>query len=1161
MSKFIHLHNHSHYSILDALTTPLELIKSAKEDEQSAIALTDHGVLFGAMEFQDIAINNGIKPIIGMEAYIADGSRFDQVKTDKLSKKRNYYHLILLAKDLTGYRNLSKLTSYAHTEGFYYRPRIDKELLEKHKDGLIATSACLGGVISAHLIDGNYERAFQEAKYYQDLFGDDFYLELQNHKFEEDKIILHDVPKIAKELGIKLIASNDIHYLKKEHAIAHNVYLLIKDTSAADADKIDIKNLRYKTDEFYFKTQEEMINTFKDFPDAIINTLEIADKCDLHLKFKINMPEFILPEKTKSSNLDDYLEELVWQGIQEKYPTITENIKSRVEYELNTIKKMGFSDYFLIVADFISAARQRGIRVGPGRGSAAGSIVAYALNITALDPLEGNLLFERFLNPDRVSMPDIDIDFNDERREEVIRYCQEKYGENSVAQILTFGKLSSRMVLKDVGRVLGVPLSEINRITAKIPVKFGKVMKLAEALKLADLQYLTETNDPKIKQLLEYSLILEDKNRSIGTHAAGVVITPGEVSDFIPIFQSNKTNDGNISIATQYTMNYIEPAGVIKMDFLGLRTLSIIDRTLELIKQNQNIELDIDKIPLTDKKTYSLISDGKTTAVFQFESGGMQDYLRKLKPESLEELTAMNALYRPGPMASIPDYIDRKYGRQQTTYLHPIMEPILKNTYGIIVYQEQVMQLVQVVGNFSLGEADILRRAMGKKLRDKVDKLKPKFLEGAASNNIEVKLASEIFELIDKFADYGFNKSHSYVYSWLAYQTAYLKAHFPAEFLAANMTAELNNQTKIVDLIDEAKSFGITLLPPDINTSYANFTVKGNNIYFGLAAVKGIGVNSVEHIVEVRKDKPFTSFFDFVKRTDPKFINRRVLESLIFSGAFDGIAGNKRRALYNAVDDALNYAKSTSKNEGMNDLFAFNSSSATSLIEPTLPNVQEWSDKERLQHEKDVLNFYVSGHPLNEFEYIVKSFSNVNIFKYLEEENELPTTNEEIRFCGLITHIRTKRDKSNRLIGFVQVEDFIGKVECIFWSESFNKFEDLLIENQPITVIGKLDFNDSTQLKIVVKQAFSFEETLQNFSNGLKIYLDGNIAKPADIKEISKIIINNNTGKLSNLIFIVNYEDAKKEFIAFDQPIVFTIAKLKQLQSLKCVKAIRIVSN
>lgn len=1159
MSEYIHLHNHTHYSILDAIATPGELVQAAVDDEQSAVALTDHGVLFGLMEFEEKAKEKNIKPIYGMEAYLATGSRFEKNNTST-TKKKNYHHLILLAKDLQGYKNLVKLTSYAHTEGFYYRPRIDKELLEKYKDGLIAMSACIAGVISAPLIEGDWDRAKHEAQYFRDLFGDDFYIELQNHNLSQDEIVLRDAPKLARELGIPLVATNDIHYLKKEHALAHNVYLLIKDVKGGDAQNVDITNLKYHSDQYYFKTQKEMIELFKDFPDAIANTVKIAEQCNVNFNFKIAMPQFTLPENEKVQSLDEYLEKLVWEGINRKYSNLTDEIKDRTNYELDVIKRMGFSDYFLIVADFISAARKMGIRVGPGRGSAAGSIVAYSLDITSVDPLESDLLFERFLNPERISMPDIDIDFDDERREEVIQYCQNKYGANSVAQIITFGRLSSRMVLTDVGRVTGVPLNTIKQITSKIPTQFGKVFKLNEALKLADLNYLNTTQDEKLKQLIDLSLVLEDKNRSAGTHAAGIVITQGEVSDYVPVFQggqSSKSEESSINIATQYSMNYLEHAGVIKMDFLGLRTLSIIDRTLNLIKQNQNIELDIDHIPLNDKETYELISSGKTLAVFQFESSGMQDYLKKLKPTNLEELTAMNALYRPGPMASIPDYIDRKWGVKKIEYLHPLMESVLQKTYGVIIYQEQVMQLVQKIANFTLGEADILRRAMGKKDAKKIEKLKPKFIEGAKQNGIDAKLANEIYDLIEKFSNYGFNKSHSYVYSYLAYQTAYLKAHYPAEFLAANMTAEINNQDYLVELMDEAKSFGISVLPPDINTSDAHFTVRGNIIYFGMAGLKGVGVNTVKHIVEVRQNGKFLSFFDFVKRVDPKLVNRRVLESLIFAGAFDSIANGKRRALYEVIDDAMNYAKSLSKNEGVDALFG-DAGNGNSHIEPILPDVQEWKESEKLAHEKEVLNFYVSGHPLNEYKTIVKSFSDISIGKWKEDENHAA---EKIMLCGLISGIRNNRDKKGSPIAFVQIEDFSGKAEAIFWSNSYAKYEAILKEGHPIIINGKVDTAEE-DLKIVVDEAFSLNEIINNLSKGYKIILDTSAANRETIWEIHQVF-KHTKAKAGKLVFILNNrsEMRHKEYIAYDVPLNFENETIKKLEQIKGVQSVRIIRD
>ncbi len=1156
--NFIHLHNHSHYSILDAITTPKELVKAAKDDGMEAIALTDHGVMFGLMDFQKQAKEFGIKPLYGMEAYIAEASRFDRIQTKKSQGTRNYYHLLLIAKDITGYRNLIKLTSLAFSEGFYYRPRIDKQLLEKHKEGLIATSACLGGVIAAHIIDGNLERARSEARYYKDLFRDDFYIELQNHHYTEDEIALKELPLIADELDIKLIATNDIHYLKKEHAISHNVHLLIKDTNAANADKVDIKALRYKTDEFYFRTTQEMIELFKDYPEAITNTTEIADKCDFKIKFPVSMPVYRIPEKSKAKDLEQYLEEVVWEGIRRRYDNIDEKITERVNYELSVINKMGFANYFLVVADLIQAARLRGIMVGPGRGSAAGSIVAYALEITNVEPLEGNLLFERFLNPERVSLPDIDIDFDDEKREEVIKYCQEKYGDDSVAQIITFGKMSSRMVLKDVGRVLNVPLSEINKITAKIPVKFGKVTQLKDALDLVDLKYIKESKDKKLQELITHSLVLEDKNRSVGTHAAGIVITPDAVTNYVPIFQNPKGGDTAVDIATQYSMNYLEDAGVIKMDFLGLRTLSIIERTIKMIKENYGIYIDIEKIPRNDKKTYYLISEGKTLAVFQFESNGMQEYLRQLKPHSLEELSAMNALYRPGPMSQIPLFIARKHGEQPIEYLHPIMESVLSNTYGILVYQEQVMQLVQKVANFTLGEADVLRRAMGKKQRAEVDKMKPKFMEGAQSNGVSKEIAEQIFELIDKFADYGFNKSHSWAYSWVAYQTAYLKANYPAEFLAANMTAELNNQDKIVELIDEAKSLGIEILPPDINKSVATFSVKDNTIYFGMAAVKGVGIKSVENIVETRKEKPFKSFYDFIKRTDQKQVNRRVLEALIFAGAFDSITGGKRRALYEAIDDALDFSKSKSKNEGLSSIFEIGGSiDDSSSIEPELPNVKEWTDRERLEHEKEVLNFYVTGHPLKEFDTIVKSFSNTTLtrIKLGSEEEDTPDLPEQVRFCGLVSSIRTRRDKSNRPIAFVMVEDYYGKIECIFWSESYAKYQHLLVDNSEITLVGKLDSNDPSAIKIVVSEVYTFPDTIDKFATGLILTLNKSLVTREGLEKLKNILEIKQGGKLK-LVFVLNGDESSSEkYISFNNHINFSnLSKLKSLNFVRYYK-------
>jgi DNA polymerase-3 subunit alpha len=779
------------------------------------------------------------------------------------------------------------------------------DLLREHHEGLIATSACLAGPINAPMLAGDEETARRNAITLKEIFGDDFYIELQDHGLPEDKHVLEFAPRLAKELGIKIVVSNDTHYVKKDDAVAHNVLLHIQKDASFDRSQFDVKkDLRYRVPEMYMKTQKQMKDLFKAFPEGIESTVEIAEKVDLKIPTDLQLPQFPIPPESDATTLEDYLEELTMKGLEERYPVMTSEVLDRASFELQVIKRMGYAGYFLIVADFIRAARQMGVRVGPGRGSAAGSLIAYALRITDIDPLKFDLLFERFLNPDRVSMPDIDVDFSDDKRSRVIEYVKEKYGADSVAQIITFGTLSSRAVLKDVGRVLGIELSAITQITDKIPVIMGKVHTIAEAMELPELRWIKTTDEQRIKDLISYAQVLEGFARNSSLHAAGVVIAPGPISDFVPVYKTPNTE-----AATQYNMKDLEEAGLLKMDFLGLRTLSIIDQTLEQIKRNHGIDVDVDTIDFDDPKTYELFSRGYTQAVFQFESDPMQKALRELKPTVLEDLIAMNALYRPGPMDNIPDFIDRKHGRKPVEYLHPLMEPILNKTYGVIVYQEQVMQLVQTLAGFTLAQSDVMRRAMGKKDEKSMAEQRVKFIEGAKSNaDIEEALASEIFDLIQKFASYGFNKSHSAAYSYLAFQTAWLKTHYPAEFLAANMTAELNDQAKIVALIDEAKRVNITVLPPDINRSMATFVAEGSSIYFGLAGIKGVGITAVESIVEARKDSPFTSIFDFAARVDKKVVNKRVLEALVCSGAFDSLRNGHRAQLFSVIDTAIHYA-------------------------------------------------------------------------------------------------------------------------------------------------------------------------------------------------------------------------------------------------------------
>ncbi len=1128
MQDFVHLHNHTHYSILDAACTPKTLIKAAVEDNHKALALTDHGVMFGSYEFYKLARKNDIKPILGFEAYVANGSRFERLAGKSKTKKRNYFHIILLAKNSTGYKNLCRLTTLGHTEGFYYKPRIDEELLVKYHDGLIATSACIAGVINAHLLNEDYEMAKEKAAFYQEIFGDDFYIELQNHTLPEDEIVLRDAPKIARELGIKTVCTNDIHYIKKEHAYAHNVYLLIKDSSAANSGQFDVKNLRYKAPEMYFKTKEEMIELFKDFPESIDNTVEIADKCDLVFEKKLYMPEFEIPKESKSKNLEEYLRELTFNGLEERFGELTDEVRERAEYELSVINTMGFPGYFLIVQDFCNAARRIGVSVGPGRGSAAGSIVAFALGITKINPLPYNLLFERFLNPERVSMPDIDIDFGDDKRERVIDYCKEKYGDDSVAQIITFGKLSTRAVLKDVGRVLGIPHTTINNINAKIPVEFGKVKPLKEAIELPELKWIKDSHDPLMQELIQYSKVLEGFVRNTSLHAAGVVIAPGPVVNYVPLYQSANNKSSGADIATQYSMNDLEDAGLLKMDFLGLRTLSIIDNALELIEKNYDKRIDIDGIDFGDDETYELLSRGNTLSVFQFESNGMQEYLRQLKPQNLEEITAMNALYRPGPMENIPEFIDRKFGRKEIEYIHPLMENSLKNTYGIIVYQEQVMQLARDIAGFTLGQADILRRAMGKKKQEVMDKMKPDFIAGAAKNDIDEKIANQIWDLILKFAKYGFNKSHSLAYSYLAYQTAWLKTHYPAEFLAANMTAEMHDQDKIVQLIEEAKKFDIPVLPPDVNRSMSGFNAVNKEIFFGMAAIRNVGVNVVDHVVEVRKEKPFSSFFDFIERMDSKYLNRRALEALICAGAFDSLNTAHRAALMESIDIAMDYARSVhdSKNTGMESLFG--NGEAMEIREPSIPHVAEWTEKEILDKEKEYLNFYISGHPLNRYRPYVVSLSDIEL-----ASNDINLHGREVKVCGLVTSVRTRLDKKENTIAFVILEDFSGRAECIFWSDAYSKYREYLESDSVVMILGKVQ-SDGETLKIVADQVMTVEEGAAKYAKGYNIWVDLANNDVENIRSLQKVC--NDPSSTNRIVFNVfdRQEKYKRAYISYD---------------------------
>ncbi|MBN1299766.1 MAG: DNA polymerase III subunit alpha [Melioribacteraceae bacterium] len=1082
MCDFVHLHNHSHYSLQDAACTVDSLVAATVENKMDAVALTDHGVMYGATEFYKKAKKAGVKPIIGVEAYIVrEGSRFDKGSDEIIGRRRakTYNHIVLLAKNLTGYKNLIKLTSIGHKEGFYYKPRIDYEVLEEYKEGIICTSACLAGPVSMHLINGNYDLAKAAAVKYKNIFGDDFYLEVQDHGLPNDKAILEGMPRLSKELGIKLIATNDIHYIKNDHSIAHNILLLLGDKTGS----ADYTDLRYKTDQVYFKSADQMKALFKHQPDAIENTLEISDKIQLDLNFsEFHYPVFPIPDDSKASSLDDYFVQLSEEGLQKRFSKISPEIQDRFNYEIDIIKRMGYSGYFLIVQDFINAAKNQGIPVGPGRGSAAGSLVAYSLGITNVNPLDYDLLFERFLNPARKSMPDIDVDFADDQRNAVIEYTKNKYGENSVSQIITFNRLSSKAVLRDVARVLKISIPTVNNITKYIPSKFGRVFTLDQALQeVPELKWVRDSDDPQIQELIKYARILEGMNRNSSKHAAGVVITPGDVTDFVPLARNS---DGEL--VTQYNMKELDNVGLLKMDFLGLRTLTIIRDTIDLVKKNRSQELMIDDIPLNDQSTYELFAKGQTTGVFQFESSPMREYLKKLNPQSITDLSAMNALYRPGPMEFIDEFIDRKHGRKKIEYPHPVLEPILKETYGIIVYQEQVIQIANKVAGMTLAEADLLRRAMGKKDLQAMKEQEIKFVEGAVKQNIPQKVAEDIFILIDKFANYGFNKSHAVAYSIVAYQTAYLKAHFLPEFLAANLTNEYQNTDKVTIFLEDCRKLKVEVEKPRINKPSVYFNVEKSKIIFGMCALKNVGVNAVEEIRSRREalGRDFTSLYDFCSNVDTRIVNKRALEALVQAGAFDGL-GASRAQNFAAIENALSFGNKVQSStlNAVESLFG-GMEEAIGIQEPRLPEVERWSDQEKLKREREVLGFYLSDHPLRKYELEYRSFATVHL-----GESDTFNKSDVVVATGVITEVRTKIDRSNNTMAFFKLDDFSGSCECLMFSKVYKDCSDFIRQESTVLVKGRLE-SSGDAIKLHIDEAIPLEEARQRMTQKIILFVD-----------------------------------------------------------------------
>jgi len=1090
MSDFIHLHTHTHYSLLDGAIRVPDLIETTVNFKMPAVAVTDHGNMFGVIDFYLNAQKAGVKPIIGSEMYMAPGHRTER-KTLPKDGRESTYHLVLLVKNSTGYKNLMKLSSISYQEGFYYKPRIDFEVLEKYHEGLIASTACLKGAVPYKLLHDSYQAAREMALQYQNIFGEDFYIELQNHGLKDEIAVQDDLIKLARELGIKIIATNDAHYLKREHYQAHDVLLCLQ----TNKDMDDPKRMRYNTQELYYKSPEEMKRLFKHLPEAIENTIEIAEKCNLELDLSQNyLPQFEIPNGLTT---EEYFDQVAHAGLKERYQQITPELEERLDYEIKIINQMGFPSYFLIVKDFIDHARQLDIPVGPGRGSAAGSLAAYALGITNVDPIKYDLIFERFLNPERVTMPDIDIDFCYERREEIIDYVRQKYGENQVAQIITFGTMAARAVIRDVGRVLKMPLAEVDKIAKMVPATVK--MTLPKALELVqELRQIAQA-DAQHQKLIEYSLILEGLARHASTHACGVVITPTDLNDYVPLYRSN-TGD----ITTQYEMKFLEEIGVLKMDFLGLRTLTVISETLKALKK-RGININIDKIPLDDRATFEVFARGQTIGIFQFESSGMQTYLKKLKPTCVEDLVAMNALYRPGPMDMIDDFIARKHGEKQVTYLHPLLEPILKETYGIIVYQEQVMRIASEMGGFSLGGADLLRRAMGKKKVELMKKQRELFIKGAAQNNVPAKLANEIFDLMDKFAGYGFNKSHAVCYSIVAYQTAYLRAHFPAEFMAANLTSEIGNIDRIVILIEECRKMGIKVLPPDINESEAHFIATDDGIRFGLGAVKNVGIKPIKAIINARKKhQAFKTFFDFTCNIDLRSINKKVLESLIQVGAMDSLEGH-RAQLFEAIELAVTYAQNINADRamGQTSIFDLKVEEVTEEI-PLLPAVKPWDKNECLRREKELLGFYISGHPLRKYDEELRLFSSVSI-------KDLATAQDGqyVRLGGLIVSVKKMFDRKGKNMAFISFEDFTGSTELIAFADAYAEYREQLVPDMMLMIRGRISIREGEEPKILLEEVFPLEYARERFTKNVTIALQPTHLRSDFIMDISQFLEHN----------------------------------------------------
>ncbi len=1110
MSDFVHLHVHTQYSLLDGAIRLPDLLETARSYQMSSVAMTDHGVMFGTLEFYEKAKKAGIKPIIGCEVYLAPRSRLDRQATEAANGSgggdldRNF-HLVLLAKDAVGCRNLMKLVTMAFLEGFYYKPRIDKSILRQYSEGLIGLSACLKGEVASMLLRGQGKAARDTAREYAEIFGPgNFYLELQANGIPEQTVVNEGLIEIGKELGIPLVATNDCHYLRKSDARAHEILLCIQTGKTI----VDEKRMKFHTDQLYFKSPEEMAREFAHVPEALANTKVIADQCNVEFKLdEYHFPVFPLKD---GENIEERFENTAREGYLKRLPLIKKCNKNfseevekvyqeRLDYEISIIRKMGFAAYFLIVSDFITYAKEHDVPVGPGRGSAAGSLVAYVMSITDLDPIEHGLIFERFLNVERISMPDIDVDFCIKGRQKVFEYVTEKYGRDRVGQIITFGTMQARAVIRDVGRALAMPYNDVDKIAKLIPSTLGMTLKKAFEIEpqLEELQ----RDDPQIRELFEIAFALEGLPRHASTHAAGVVIGDRPIVEYMPLYRGQDDE-----VVTQYNMKYVEKAGLIKFDFLGLRNLTVINDAVRLIKKDHGVDLNMQEIPLDDKDSYDLLTRAETTGVFQLESSGMRDILVRLRPENFADIVALVALYRPGPLESgmVENYIQGKHGQIEVTFDFEDLRPILAPTYGVILYQEQVMKIASVLANYTLGEADLLRRAMGKKIPEVMAAQRSRFLEGAKENKLDLAKANHIFDLMEKFAGYGFNKSHSAAYALIAYQTAYLKAHYPVEFMAALLNSFLNSSDQVVKLINECREKQIEILPPDVNASDKDFTVVEGKIRFGLCAVKNVGESAIEVILNTRQDQgPFRSIFDFCERVDGSKVNRRVLEQLIKCGAFDSVHPSRSQVLA-GLDNAIEKAQVMQKDRqsGQINMFAMlrNKKGAPATAE-TLPDVPPWDSRTALQFEKETLGFYISGHPLDYYSNRMAALCTADT-QSIKERKE----GSDVALCGMLTITKEHLTKKGDRMGFLMIEDKEGMMEVVAFPEVFAQARPLFEGDEPRVVFGSVQ-HDEKGSKLIAKGIMSLDDAQVQTVDSVQIRLSAERIERDDLTRLRHLLM------------------------------------------------------